>query len=280
MNVVASIGLSILLLLANAFFVAAEFAVVSAKRHRLEVAAPSAAVRRGPPSQQSRALAGPGRRPARDHPRTLGLGALAKPAVADLLDPVLQLTSLPDAAATSSPSCWPWRSSSSCTWSSARWPRSRGPSPTPSGRPSCWRYRSGRSRRPPAGCWRSSTPLANALLRIWNVEPVEGRVSVQGPAELRLLLDSSREHGLLAGGGRAAAHQRPRPGRRLPVYAGTLPPFPDVVAVPSRRARVRRGTAPLGRADGPGWSSSTPPDAPPGLVHVRDAVVRRSPTPR
>jgi CBS domain containing-hemolysin-like protein len=83
-NVAVSIGLSVLLLLANAFFVAAEFAVVSAKRHRLEVAAAfggssaRAAVRNS--RELSLGLAGAqlGITLA-----TLGLGALAKPAVAD-----------------------------------------------------------------------------------------------------------------------------------------------------------------------------------------------------
>ena len=100
MNVAVSVGLSVLLLLANAFFVAAEFAVVSAKRHRLEVAAAfggrsaRAAVRNS--RELSLGLAGAqlGITLA-----TLGLGALAKPAVADLLDPLLQLTPLPEAMA-------------------------------------------------------------------------------------------------------------------------------------------------------------------------------------
>ncbi len=100
MSPVVSILLSLLLLVLNGFFVAAEFAVVSAKRHRLEVAAAygggaaRAAVRNS--RELSLGLAGAqlGITLA-----TLGLGALAKPAVADLLEPLLALTPLPEAVA-------------------------------------------------------------------------------------------------------------------------------------------------------------------------------------
>ena len=72
-NVAVSVGLSVLLLLANAFFVAAEFAVVSAKRHRLEVAAAfGGRSAPGGRAQQPRALPGSGRRAARDHARDAG----------------------------------------------------------------------------------------------------------------------------------------------------------------------------------------------------------------
>jgi len=91
---------SLVLLVGNAFFVAAEFALISAKRHRLE---------------QSAALGSPAARAAVAGVRelslmlagaqlgitlcTLGLGALAEPAVAQLLDPLFLLTGLPPAVA-------------------------------------------------------------------------------------------------------------------------------------------------------------------------------------
>ena len=277
MNVVVSIGLSVLLLLANAFFVAAEFAVVSAKRHRLEVAAAyggrsaRAAVRNS--RELSLGLAGAqlGITLA-----TLGLGALAKPAVADLLDPLLQLTPLPEAMATviatvlavavvvflhmvvgeMAPKSWaishpersaillglPFRAFTTGT----RW------------------------------LLEILNSVANALLRIWKVEPVEEASVVQGPAELRLLLDSSREHGLLA----AADEQLLTSVLDLagtPVYAATLP-LADVVALPAdaHGSDVERRSRESGR------SRLVVLDAagrPTGLVHVRDAVLAGPDTP-
>ncbi|WP_327586770.1 CNNM domain-containing protein [Nonomuraea sp. NBC_00507] len=46
--------LTLVLLVGNGFFVAAEFALVAAKRHRLERAAPAAAERPPPPWPASR----------------------------------------------------------------------------------------------------------------------------------------------------------------------------------------------------------------------------------
>ena len=90
MSVTWSLLISLLLLVLNGFFVAAEFALVAAKRHRLEQAA--ATGRRAARA----ALAG-----SRELSMmlagaqlgitlcTLGLGAFAKPEVADLLGPLL-----------------------------------------------------------------------------------------------------------------------------------------------------------------------------------------------
>jgi CBS domain containing-hemolysin-like protein len=277
-NIVVSIGLSVLLLLANAFFVAAEFAVVSAKRHRLEVAAAfggrstRAAVRNS--RELSLGLAGAqlGITLA-----TLGLGALAKPAVADLLDPLLQLTPLPETMATAiatllavavvvflhmvvgemAPKSWaishpersaillglPFRTFISST----------------------------------RGVLSVLNGAANALLRIWKVDPVDAGAAdggassvVQGPAELRLLLDSSREHGLIE----AAEEELLSSVLDLsgtPVYAVTLP-LTEVVGVGldacatdvERRSR-ESGRSRLVVLDDAG--------TPTGLVHVRDAVL-------
>lgn len=90
---------SLLLLVANAFFVAAEFALVASKRYRLEHAA----------AEGSRAA-----KAALDGSRelslmlagaqlgitlcSLGLGALAEPAIEHLLHPLLHATGLPDVA--------------------------------------------------------------------------------------------------------------------------------------------------------------------------------------
>ncbi|MEV0650427.1 hemolysin family protein [Phytomonospora sp. NPDC050363] len=87
---------SLFLLAANGFFVAAEFALVSVKRHRLaELAADGSlsarlAVRGSRHLTVTLAGAQLGITLC-----TLGLGALAKPAIAHLLDPLLAATGLP-----------------------------------------------------------------------------------------------------------------------------------------------------------------------------------------
>ena len=277
MSAVVSIGLSVLLLVANAFFVAAEFAVVSAKRHRLEVAAAfggrsaRAAVRNS--RELSLGLAGAqlGITLA-----TLGLGALAKPAVADLLDPLLQLTPLPEAMASviatvlavavvvflhmvvgeMAPKSWaishPERSAIMLAlpfrafMASTRW------------------------------VLNVLNGIANALLGIWKVEPVDEASVVQGPAELRLLLGSSREHGLIE------AAEEELLSRLLdlagtPVYAATAP-LSEIVSVPleARAVDVEQRSRESGRSrlvvqDASGSATR--------LVHVRDAVLADPGTP-
>jgi CBS domain containing-hemolysin-like protein len=270
-NVLVSIGLSALLLVANAFFVAAEFAVVSAKRHRLEVAAAfggrsaRAAVRNS--RELSLGLAGAqlGITLA-----TLGLGALAKPAVADLLEPLLDLTPLPDAMATllatvlavavvvflhmvvgeMAPKSWaishPERSAIllglpfRMFMASTRW------------------------------VLRLLNSLANALLRIWKVEPVDETSVVQGPAELQLLIDTSREHGLIeAADEHLLSSVLDLSGTA--VYAVTLP-LADVVEVPldARAGDVARRSRESGRSRLVVLDDRGVPTA---LVHVRDAVL-------
>lgn len=91
---------SLFLLAANGFFVASEFALVAAKRHRLAEKAASGsraarlAVQGG--KQLTVTLAGA---QLGITLCTLGLGALAKPAVAKLLDPVLAAIGLPEQVA-------------------------------------------------------------------------------------------------------------------------------------------------------------------------------------
>jgi CBS domain containing-hemolysin-like protein len=90
----------VLLLAANGFFVAAEFALVAAKRHRLETAAAEgsrgARAAMAGTRQLSMMLAGA---QLGITLCTLGLGALAKPTVAHLLEPVFTVVGLPAGAA-------------------------------------------------------------------------------------------------------------------------------------------------------------------------------------
>src|SRR5829696_4744882 len=87
--------ISVLLLIGNAFFVAAEFALTAAKRYRLEddAAAGSRAARAAIKGidQLSLMLAGA---QLGITLCTLGLGALAEPAIAHLIDPLLHATGM------------------------------------------------------------------------------------------------------------------------------------------------------------------------------------------
>ncbi|WP_203686933.1 hemolysin family protein, partial [Phytomonospora endophytica] len=96
MNTAWALIVSLFLLAANGFFVAAEFALISAKRHRLTELAADGSMSARLALRGSRhltvTLAGA---QLGITLCTLGLGALAKPAIAHLLDPALQALGLP-----------------------------------------------------------------------------------------------------------------------------------------------------------------------------------------
>ncbi|MDQ2783078.1 MAG: hemolysin family protein [Actinomycetota bacterium] len=271
MSPALSIALSVALLALNGFFVAAEFAVVSAKRHRLEALASrgSAAARAAVLNSRELSLCLAGAQLGITL-ATLGLGALAKPAVADLLQPVLGLTPLPEAVAGAiatvvavgvvvflhmvvgemAPKSWaithpersammlalPFRAFTSAT----RW------------------------------LLDGLNAIANALLRLAKVDPAKETAPVQGPVELQLLLTASREHGLIdASDERLLSSVLDLGG--TPVYAVTLP-LDDIVTIDgaARAEDVERVSFETGRSrlvvvDRNGL--------PTGLVHVRDAVL-------
>jgi CBS domain containing-hemolysin-like protein len=91
-----SLFLSLLLLVGNAFFVAGEFALISAKRHRLEQSAAEGkrAARAAVAGIRELSIMLAGAQLGITL-CTLGLGALAEPAVADLLDPLLIAVGIP-----------------------------------------------------------------------------------------------------------------------------------------------------------------------------------------
>ncbi|MEJ3749393.1 hemolysin family protein [Actinomycetes bacterium KLBMP 9797] len=199
MSTPLALALAVLLLALNGFFVAAEFALVGSKRYRLEQAAATG----------SRAA-----KAALDGSRelsmmlagaqlgitlcTLGLGALAEPAIESLLGPALHAVGLPDAAShviaflvalvvvgflhlvvgEMAPKSWaitdpersavllalPFRAFTAAT-------------------------------RP---ILRLCNALANGVLRLLKVEPQDRLDEVHGQEELRILLEQSREHGTLA----------------------------------------------------------------------------------
>ena len=98
---IVALAVSVVLLVLNAFFVAAEFALIASKRHRLEDLADrgsrAAAAAVNGSRELSLMLAGA---QLGITLCTLGLGSVAKPAVADLLAPVLTALCLPESAAT------------------------------------------------------------------------------------------------------------------------------------------------------------------------------------
>lgn len=100
MSLGLALAVSVLLLLLNAFFVAAEFALITSKRHRLQDEAEqgSRAARAAVAGSRELTLMLAGAQLGITL-CTLGLGALAKPAVMELLSPALAVTGLPDAAA-------------------------------------------------------------------------------------------------------------------------------------------------------------------------------------
>lgn len=204
MSTTWSLLISVLLLVFNGFFVAAEFALVAAKRHRLEQAAAGgsrgarAAIAGG--RQLSMMLAGA---QLGITVCTLGLGALAKPVVAHLLEPVLRAVGLPQQASyviafvvavslvgflhvvvgEMAPKSWAISHPEASAQLLAV---------------------------PFVGFTTALRPflavlngLANACLRVVKVRPQDELAQVHSPDELRILIETSKEHGTIA----AAEHE-------------------------------------------------------------------------
>ena len=190
---------SLLLLTLNAFFVAAEFALVASKRHRLEDLAErgSAAARAAVRGSRELSLMLAGAQLGITL-CTLGLGSLAKPAVAELLTPVFTFVRVPDAAAyvvsvvlavgivvfahmvvgEMAPKSWaiahPERSAVLLALPFRAFTRVMLPA------------------------LRLLNALANGCLRLVGVTPQDELGQVHGPKELQLLIASSKDHGMLA----------------------------------------------------------------------------------
>lgn len=190
--------LSALLLVGNAFFVAAEFALVASKRYRLEQAAEagSRAARAALEGNRELSLMLAGAQLGITV-CTLGLGALAEPAVEHALGPVLEDLGLPHAASTAvsftialvvvsflhvvvgemAPKSWaithPERSAQLLALPFRGFARLLRPVLVALQR------------------------IANGVLRIFRVEPQDALAAAHGPAELRMLLERSQQEGLL-----------------------------------------------------------------------------------
>ena len=262
--------ISVALLALNGFFVAAEFALVAAKRHRLEQVAATgnkaAAAALAGSRELSMMLAGA---QLGITLCTLGLGALAKPEVARLLGPALKAVGLPADAAyvvafilavavvgflhvvvgEMAPKSWAISHPEDSALLVAR---------------------------PFRAFTRASRPvlvalngLANACLRLVKVTPQDELAQAHGPQELRMLLDSSREHGTLA----VAEHELLTAMLKIQqtTVGQIMVGLPEVVHVDvdASAARIERISRDSGRSrlfvtDAAGRIV--------GLVHVRDAV--------
>ncbi|GMA21276.1 hemolysin family protein [Arsenicicoccus piscis] len=270
MNVGAALLVSLGLLVANAFFVAAEFAIVAAKRHRLDFLAAqgSSAARAAVRNSRELSLMLAGAQLGITL-CTLALGALAKPAIAGLLADGLGLVGVPDAVSTvigvvlgvsivvflhmvvgeMAPKSWAISDAERSAVLLA------------------WPFRAFVVVTRPLLTLLNH--LANLCLRAVKVEPQDELANVHGPQELRMLLDASRHDGQLPDdqhrilSGALALHE-------TPVYDVTLP-LADVVEVPwtATALEIERASRDSGRSrlvvvDDAG--------TPVGLVHVRDAV--------
>jgi CBS domain containing-hemolysin-like protein len=262
--------LSAVLLALNGFFVAAEFALVASKRYRLEQAAAAGgrAARAALAGNRELALMLAGAQLGITI-CTLGLGALAEPAIERLLAPLLGAFGLPMSASHGialvlalvvvtylhlvvgemAPKSWAITD------------------PERSALLLALPFRAfARVVRPVLSVLNG---LVNATLRLVNVRPQAQLAQAHGPAELRILLEQSREHGLLA----ADQHEMLTSmlGLQGTVVAEVMEPLDQIVAVrptdtPERIEAVSRdsGRSRLAVLDGPGEVI--------GVVHVREAV--------
>ena len=259
-----------LLLIGNAFFVAAEFALVASKRHRLEQAAATgsraAKAALDGTKELSVMLAGA---QLGITLCSLGLGALAEPAIAHALEPLLHATGLPAMAGhvigflvaltvvtflhlvigEMMPKSWaitdPERSAILLAVPFRAFARVVGPA------------------------LRLLNALANAVLRPFGVHPPGDLAASHGPAELQILLDRSRAEGLLG------AEQTELLSNVLGLGSLTvrdvLLPADRLITVPATADAADVELASMG--SGRSRLGVTGPDgAVTGFVHVREAV--------
>jgi CBS domain containing-hemolysin-like protein len=275
-NTTVALLISVLLLACNGFFVAAEFALVASKRHRLEQAAASgsfaARAAIAGVSQLSLMLAGA---QLGITLCTLGLGSLTEPAVAHLLHPLFELIGLPESAGhvialiiavggiallhvllgEMAPKSWaisdPERSALLLALPF---------------RGFTWIFRP---------LLLVLNWLANALVRAVGVTPQNEIANAHGPEELRLLIESSGEHGTLAAPEQAlltamlalqnkTVEQVMTPSAELSTVLATAPA--REVELISRREGLYRLAVVTSGTGGAGGAEIC------GIVHVRDAA--------
>ena len=269
MSTTWSLLISLVLLVANAFFVAAEFALIAAKRHRLEADAETSRAARAAVAgvrELSLMLAGA---QLGITLCTLGLGALAKPAVADLVDPLLLATGLPAGVSYAiaftlslvlvvflhmvvgemAPKSWaishPERSALLLALPFRAFARSVR-----------W-VLSGLNR------------TTNALLRLAKVEPQDELAQAHRPDDLRMLVRQSGEHGLIPEGQQRLLTRMLQ--LQNTTVAQVMVPIEDVVSVSehSSPVAIERRSRESGRSRFPVVDVHGRFI---GLVHIREAV--------
>jgi CBS domain containing-hemolysin-like protein len=198
MSTMTALILSLVLLLLNGFFVAAEFARVASNRHRLEqyAAEGSRAAKAAIAGTRELSLMLAGAQLGITS-CSLGLGALAKPALADLLGPAFEALGIPAQASyvvafllalavvvflhmvigEMAPKSWAISH------------------PEQSALLLALPFRAfAKVARP---VLRGLNAFANACLRLFKVTPQDELAQAHGPAELKILLDTSVQHGTL-----------------------------------------------------------------------------------
>lgn len=269
MSTGTALWISLILLVLNAFFVAAEFAVVAAKRHRLEEHAATGSRRAksavAANKELSLMLAGA---QLGITLCTLGLGALAEPAVATLLEPALEWAGIPGAfthliAVIIAVSVVVFLHMVVGEMAPKSWAISH---PEPSAlllampfRGFTWVVR--------PGLW-VLNEFANLLLKMFGVQPVDTVSATHGPAELQLLLAQSHEHGVLPDEDHAMLTGALK--LEEETIAAVMFPVADAVCIP--RAGTATEVERVCRESGRSRLFVTEGEQIVGLVHVRDAI--------
>jgi CBS domain containing-hemolysin-like protein len=270
MSTPLALVISVILLALNGFFVAAEFALVASKRHRLEAAAAagsrSARAAIAGVSELSLMLAGA---QLGITLCTLGLGSLSEPAVANLLHPLFELAHVPErlghvialiiAVAVIGLLHVLLGEMAPKSWAISNPERSALTLALPF-RAFTYVFR-------PLLIvlnW-----LANLCVRLVKVTPQNELANAHGPDELRLLIASSREHGTLA----EAEHDLLTAMLALQntTVAQVMTPIAQLATVPAAASArdVELTSRREGRSRLAVVSSGT---AICGIVHVRDAA--------
>ncbi|MDQ3383172.1 MAG: hemolysin family protein [Actinomycetota bacterium] len=270
MTVGMSLAVTVILLVLNAFFVAVEFAIVTAKRHRLEerAAEGSRAAKASVNAIRELSLMLAGCQLGITL-ATLGLGALSEPAIASLITPVFEamglsydfghLIAIVIAVAIvvflhmvigeMAPKSW-----------AISHPETSAMLLAIPFRAFAWLV------RPVLHLFNET---ANQMLRMIRVDPVENVATTQGPADLLLLLAQSHEHGVLPD----ADHQLLTGALKLENETVTTVMLPMTEAVCIDRAGTAGQVEAICRDSGRSRLFVTEEDRIVGLVHVRDAVM-------
>ncbi|CAM3378280.1 hemolysin family protein [Stackebrandtia soli] len=269
MSTGVALTISLILLVANAFFVAAEFALLASKRHRLEARAAegSRAAKAALHGTRELTLMLAGAQLGITV-CTVGLGALAEPALAHLLDPAFQSIGIPSQASYAiaflialvvvvflhmvvgemAPKSW-----------AISHPEDSAIMLALPFRGFTWLMRP---------ILIALNGMANGLLRLFKITPQDTAAQAHGPEELRILLRESREQGFL-------------PEQQHQMLAGALRVQSTTVAdISVPRAEIQSVSITATAADIEAASRECgrsrlvvmDVDRPVGLVHIREAV--------